>query len=531
MAEWDRLLAQATLTLNLLRSLRIHPSLSAHASLFGNFDFNRTPMAPPGTRIVAHENSDNRTSYGEHGKVGWYIGPSLDHYRCYKCYFEDTMMERDVLTVEFFPQKIPFPTFTREAYLRQTAEDMLHLLQPDNTSPLLAPLAFGPPMLNAFAKVAAILGRATRPPPTPPVAPIPTPVVVTPPVETVIPDVIPATPPRVATPTPSPPPLRPSPPPLRPVLQDITNQSAPVTAPRVPTPKSKAPFDDVPHRTRSTTCLRASPRFKSLYSRLNDQRSARMHLAQSVQHDPSVAGKMYNPTTGKLETIDSLLNGPDAARWILSLTNEWGRCTRGLSKNRSAATIIIGQNTMVFLKPHEVPLGRKVTYANFVCTMRPDKSEVYRIRMTVGGDRLEAYQDVRSPAVGIIDTKLHLNSTISDADEGARCATCNIKDFFLGSKMKIFQYMKIHRKYVPQAIIDEYNLTDDHFDDRGFIFMEIQKGMYGLKEASVLAFEQRLVSKVDAAVLSPLVKICRLMPSWKPKNNIMEGTVVLRIRI
>jgi hypothetical protein len=49
MAEWDRLLAQATLTLNLLRSSRIHPSLSAHASLFGNFDFNRTPMAPPGT--------------------------------------------------------------------------------------------------------------------------------------------------------------------------------------------------------------------------------------------------------------------------------------------------------------------------------------------------------------------------------------------------------------------------------------------------------------------------------------------------
>jgi hypothetical protein len=47
LSEWDRLLPQTLLTLNLLRSSRIHPSLSAHASLSGNYDFNRTPIAPP----------------------------------------------------------------------------------------------------------------------------------------------------------------------------------------------------------------------------------------------------------------------------------------------------------------------------------------------------------------------------------------------------------------------------------------------------------------------------------------------------
>jgi hypothetical protein len=127
----------------------------------------------------------------------------------------------------------------------------------------------------------------------------------------------------------------------------------------------------------------------------------------------------------------------------------------------------MGNHMMVIIKPHQVPHGRKVTYANFVCTMRPGKSEVYRISMTIlGGDCLEAFQDVRSPAVGIIDTKLHLNSTISDADEGARYATCNIKYFFLGWTMNFFQYMKIHRRYVPQEIIDEYELTDDDFDSK-----------------------------------------------------------------
>jgi hypothetical protein len=213
-------------------------------------------------------------------------------------------------------------------------------------------------------------------------------------------------------------------------------------------------------------------------------------LAQSIRHDPTVAGKMFDPATGQAETLDTLLRGPAKPIWTTSLSNEWGRCTNGLSKQRTAKTTIKGNQTMVFIKPHQVPLGRKVTYANFVCTMRPGKSKVYRVRMTIGGDRLEAFQDVRSPAVGIVDTKLHLNSTISDADEGARYATCDIKDFFLGSTMKIFQYMKIQKRYLPQEVIDEYELTNDDYDSQGYAYLEIQKGMYGLKEASILAYEQ-----------------------------------------
>jgi len=110
--------------------------------------------------------------------------------------------------------------------------------------------------------------------------------------------------------------------------------------------------------------------------------------------------------------------------------------------------------------------------------------------MTVGGDKLDAYQDVRSPAIGITETKLHLNSTISDAHQGARYCTADVKDFFLNSVMKIFQYMRIHRQYIPQDIIDEYQLTNDFFDSKGYIYVEIQKGMYGLKEVAILAYDQ-----------------------------------------
>ena len=80
---------------------------------------------------------------------------------------------------------------------------------------------------------------------------------------------------------------------------------------------------------------------------------------------------MYNPTTGKPENIDSLLRGPDSLIWTTSLSNKWGRCTEGLIKSRTRGDQIIGNNTMYFIYPHQVPAGRKVAYANFVCTMRP----------------------------------------------------------------------------------------------------------------------------------------------------------------
>ena len=40
LAEWDRLLPLAVITLNLLCSSHLHPSLLTHASLFGSFGYN-----------------------------------------------------------------------------------------------------------------------------------------------------------------------------------------------------------------------------------------------------------------------------------------------------------------------------------------------------------------------------------------------------------------------------------------------------------------------------------------------------------
>jgi hypothetical protein len=44
---WDKVLPQATITLNLLQNSRINPRMSAYAQLNGHFDFNRTTFGSP----------------------------------------------------------------------------------------------------------------------------------------------------------------------------------------------------------------------------------------------------------------------------------------------------------------------------------------------------------------------------------------------------------------------------------------------------------------------------------------------------
>jgi hypothetical protein len=52
---WDRLLPQAEITLNLLRTSKLHPQLSSVAHFHGLIDYNKTSFAPPGCNIIAHE--------------------------------------------------------------------------------------------------------------------------------------------------------------------------------------------------------------------------------------------------------------------------------------------------------------------------------------------------------------------------------------------------------------------------------------------------------------------------------------------
>ena len=108
LSEWDRLLEQANITLNLLRASRSNPKISAYTYIFGEFNFSATPLAPPGTKIVAHIKPGKRASWELNGEVGWYVGPSMQHYRCVECYFPRTKQVRTCDTVSFSPPMFHF---------------------------------------------------------------------------------------------------------------------------------------------------------------------------------------------------------------------------------------------------------------------------------------------------------------------------------------------------------------------------------------------------------------------------------------
>ena len=117
------------------------------------------------------------------------------------------------------------------------------------------------------------------------------------------------------------------------------------------------------------------------------------------------------------------------------------------------------------------------------------KQEQWRVHCVVGGDRLTYDNDPSSPAANLLDAKILLNSVISDSKHGARFITANLKDHFLASPMKTKEYMRIPFKILPQDIIDFYDLNSIVHED-GYVYVEIQKGMYGLKQAALLAYDE-----------------------------------------
>ena len=62
LSQWNRLLEQAVMTLNMLRSSKVNTKISAYTYLFGKYDYNTNHLSPPGTKVVAHTKSSMRQS-------------------------------------------------------------------------------------------------------------------------------------------------------------------------------------------------------------------------------------------------------------------------------------------------------------------------------------------------------------------------------------------------------------------------------------------------------------------------------------
>jgi hypothetical protein len=151
---WDRLLPQAEITLNLLRTSRLHPQLSAAAHYHGLVDYNKTSFSPPGCKIIAHEKPGKRRTWAPHGQHRYSLGPAMHHYRCQNIYISTTASDRMVDTLEFFPHNYQMPQLLSTDRLLMAAKGMTDTFQ--NPHPAVPFASVGDETIKALADLAAI---------------------------------------------------------------------------------------------------------------------------------------------------------------------------------------------------------------------------------------------------------------------------------------------------------------------------------------------------------------------------------------
>ncbi len=122
---WCRLLPQAEHTLNMLRSARVAPNVSAYAYLWKQHDFNANPFAPLGCKVEAHIQPAVRETWAAHTASGYYIGNAWDHYRCHEIYITDTKHSRICETVFFKHKYLTMPSVTPADALIKAADNLV----------------------------------------------------------------------------------------------------------------------------------------------------------------------------------------------------------------------------------------------------------------------------------------------------------------------------------------------------------------------------------------------------------------------
>jgi hypothetical protein len=103
----------------------------------------------------------------------------------------------------------------------------------------------------------------------------------------------------------------------------------------------------------------------------------------------------------------------------------------------------------------------------------------------------------------------------------ARYATLDIKDYFYGTPMKSYEYIRLLIDIIPEEIIRQYNLRKLAKD--GWVYMEVRKGMPGLKQAGRIAHD-RLVKHLNQHGYAPCKYTLAL---WKHETRDISFTLVV----
>ena len=190
-------------------------------------------------------------------------------------------------------------------------------------------------------------------------------------------------------------------------------------------------------------------------------------------------------TAGQPLTYRTAISGPDRQAWQSAHAAEWLR-------------LIETSKCISFVPFHTKPTGKRATYYNPQVRIkdRPTGPEK-RVRGTAGGDKVQYTGDVSADTASLQTIKILWNATCS---EHADWMTIDIKDFYLGTPMPEEEYMRVSLRHIPNSIQQRYHLNSIARD--GFVLARIDKGIYGLPQAGILA-RQRLVAHLGQGGFYP----------------------------
>jgi hypothetical protein len=159
------------------------------------------------------------------------------------------------------------------------------------------------------------------------------------------------------------------------------------------------------------------------------------------------ANAVIHPVNDKEMKYSALMKDPRLQPlWNRGFGNKCGRLFQGIRD-------IPGTDTCFFTTLKNIPEDRNITYGKIVCNYKPHKQEEERVRLTIGGDRLDYSGDVATSTAEITRFKILINSTLSTKD--ATMMMMDIKNYYLGTPLPRFEYMKMLLSRFPEEIIQK----------------------------------------------------------------------------
>jgi hypothetical protein len=202
---------------------------------------------------------------------------------------------------------------------------------------------------------------------------------------------------------------------------------------------------------------------------------------QIQQQKYSKHAQLVNNKMGQYLNYRQLIREPKHKEiWSTSAAKEFGWLAQGVGGR------VKGTSTIFFICKDQVPKDRikDMTCGSYGCEIKQNKEGKHRTRLTARWDRIHYPDNVGTPTADMTLVEVLLNSIIST--ENAQCIILDLKDFYLNTPMKSFEYMGLKLNDIPEEIIIEYKFGELATEDR-YVYCKIQKGMYGLPQAEIIA--------------------------------------------